>query len=137
VLEVTKDYPYSCLVNIQIIGNEFATKRYKRFLELNLDWFQAAATTYAIAAHPNINDLRVLLRGNKPQINKFFFKDSRTPLLFTIIVQSRLMGEDTGHDTLLDIGKQIKNISNDQQRVFRKLSPFELEQVKKIQEEFI
>jgi hypothetical protein len=52
-------------------------------------------------------DLRMVLHDPLPQHRSFAIRDERLGIEWDVRIEARLLGEDTGYDTLLDIGGML------------------------------
>ncbi len=136
MVEQAKDQPYSALTEIRIIANEAATKRYLKFAEVGIDWFERGVMISMLADGTYDKDLRILLEDQFPKKKEIMMADPKLGSAFLVSVICRRLGEDTGRDILLDLGGQLRVIREAQRQAARKLTTEEIAKMKKIQASF-
>ena len=132
LVEQAEDQPYSVLTEILIIGNDIATERYRKFAEADIDWIERAAIIDELANGSYDKDLRVLLEDQTPKNKEIIMTDARIGATYVVSVSSRRLGQDTGRDILLDLGGQLRTISEGMRQSLRKLTAEEIERMKQI-----
>lgn len=130
IVQYAKNDPYSVLTQIHILGNDAATKRYRKFMGRDLDWFQRTTIICMIASFARENDLFLVLEDDFPEQAIFTFNDPRLGITFEVDLTSRRLGEDTGKDIVLNMGGQLADICKAQVEKQRELTEAEAEFVR-------
>jgi hypothetical protein len=107
-VERAVDKPYSCLVVLRIRGNAKATERYVLYQREGLDWVYRHIVLDTLAEKARELDLRMVLHDPLPQKQSFGIYDEKLGIEWEVGIEARLLGEDTGYDTLLDIGGMLE-----------------------------
>lgn len=129
VLVEHSQYPFSILTEVNIICNETATNRYRRYEEINLDWLGRTIITESLGNLTDNKSYQILLEDHFPQINTFEVRDSKLNISFKIAIQTRRLGEDTGKNLLVNIGNYLEMIRSHMIRSGRKLTDDEQKNV--------
>lgn len=119
--------PFSVLTVVTIKFNESGTNRYNQYRYSNLDWFARLVFLKTISESMLKDDWRVILEDQFPKKQNIKTKGKNDNVNFEIEIESRLLGEDTGKDILLDIGNYFTNVLNTINEATRK--PTEEEQI--------
>lgn len=90
-----------------------------RYENDGLGWMGRHVITEHLQFVPNKDKYHILLTDQKPQIQDIVFQDKRTPMMYRIRISCRRLGEDTGKDTFIDIGKYLDDIRTYQKRIMR------------------
>jgi hypothetical protein len=100
--------PYSCLVVLRVRGNARATERYLLYQREGLDWVYRHIMLDTLVDTARKLDLRMVLHDPLPQQQTFGIHDEKLGIEWEVGIEARLLGEDTGYDTLLDIGGMLE-----------------------------
>lgn len=119
LVEQVINYPYTVLTEVSILGNETATRRYQKYEKDGLGWMGRHIITEHLEFVPNKDKYHVLLTDQKPQVQNIVFHDKKTPMMYRIRISCRRLGEDTGKDTFIDIGKYLDDIRTYQKQIMR------------------
>lgn len=117
IVEQVVNYPYTVLTEVSILANDAATRRYKRYEKDGLGWMGRHIITEHLEFVPNKEKYYVLLTDQKPQVQHIVFQDKKTPIMYRIQISCRKLGEDTGKDTFIDIGKYLDDIRTYQKEI--------------------
>ncbi len=98
----SKKMPYTVVTEIEAIANEKMTQRYRQYEEAGLDSFGRGVFIAALAPIAEREDVRILLKDNKPQIAEFHLEDPKSGIRIDLEIKARWLGEDTGDDVLID-----------------------------------
>ena len=126
--------PYSCLTTIHVRGNEAATRRYDLYKKEGLEWVYHNVIVQTLADAAKEMDLRMVLGDALPTRREFGVKDPRLGIEWSAEVQSRLLGEDTGSDVLLDIASQLLGTAEHMREIARKPTDAEYLRLRQILE---
>lgn len=96
--------PYSCQVVAHVRGNDKATERFLLYDREGFDWIYRHIMLDTLADSARKMDLRMILHDPLPQRRSFGIRDERLSIEWQVSLEGRLLGEDTGYDTLIDIG---------------------------------
>lgn len=125
--------PYVTLTEISISANEIATSIYKKYEKAGLDWIMRSNLIMALGkTGDQRSDMRLVLTDSHPKTMDLEIRDKSIGSRFAILISSRWLGEDTGRNVLLDVGGQLRNISQSYSRAVRDPSASELEQINAI-----
>lgn len=100
--------PYSCLVVFRVRGNDKATERYQLYDREGMDWVYRHIMLDTLVDTARRLDLRMVLHDPLPQRATFGLRDERLGIEWKVEIEARLLGEDTGYDTLLDVGGMLE-----------------------------
>jgi hypothetical protein len=126
--------PYSCLVTVKVRGNEPATKRYLLYQQAGLDWIYRHIITETVAETARELDIRMVLTDPFPQRRVFGTRDKKLGIEWEATVEGRLLGEDTGFDTLIDVVGLFNAAIEHSRATARKPTPIEDERLRTILE---
>ena len=68
---------------------------------------------------PQLDDLFVVLEDASPIEQKISIRDPKAGLEFEVTAKCRRLGEATGRDVVLDLGKQIRGMAEQSHRTLR------------------
>lgn len=100
--------PYSCLAVLRVRGNDKATERYQLYDREGMDWVYRHIMLDTLVDTARKLDLRMVLHDPLPQRRTVSIRDERLGIEWDVQVEARLLGEDTGYDTLLDVGGMLE-----------------------------
>ncbi len=113
ISEQAKDQPYTCLTLVTIVCSTLETAKY---FEREKRDGGSSARRYIVGRLVKCiddgMDLTVRLKDQFEQTQKFAIAEPDGGSGFIVLVSSRRMGVDTGRDTLLRTGEQIRQIYN-------------------------
>ncbi len=133
LVEQAEDKPYSGLSEITIIANEVSTYRYNQYAEAGLEHIGRQVLLEMLRGAEGFEDYQILITDSFPQVKGMEAYDSRTGAGLQIKISCRRLGEDTGRDVVLYLGRQASGIIEHIGRNMRPLSAEEREKVQKIQ----
>lgn len=131
-LEPNKDEPHTVLTEVDVSGNDQATRRYEQYEAENLGWLFRDVVIAHIAAIGLENDVRILLINGAPASRKLKVRDEKTGIGYTVEATSRRIGPDNGMDVLFDWGHQVAQILQGQRRAFKKATPDEMKRLQRV-----
>jgi hypothetical protein len=117
--EHAKEQPYTTLSYIKIELNDVGSRRHLELAEAGFDDFAEQLVLTSIATVPEIVDFSVRLRDQHPKTQKFTVRDSKAGLEYRITAVCNRLGQDTGRDILLHIGRQLQQMASQGMRVMR------------------
>jgi len=126
----------SVLTEVDIIGNEAATERYRAMASADFGWVEKETIIEFVCGAIDDADIRLRLEDEKPKTARCYVKDSKSEVAYDVLVKSRRLGEDTGKDILLDLTGHLRKLSISHREVHRKLSGEEKALLEKIRERF-
>lgn len=129
IVEQAEDKPYTCLTEINLIANDVATSRYKEYEEAGLDFVGRQMLLETLRGSQEFADLQILITDNFPQNKEIVVYDPKTRSRLVIVVSCRRLGEDTGRDILLNLGRQVSRIIEHMLRTIRPLTEEEKSKV--------
>lgn len=94
---------YSVLTQLQIVGNDAATDKFKAYAKAGLDHLFMNVVIECCSPLSKAADLSVLIPDNRKQIRRLGLRDSRLGVEFDIIATCRRMGEDNGKSVLFHL----------------------------------
>ena len=113
-IQMPKTEPYTCLTEVVIIGDEVATKEFKKITkESNLESARLQVWEQFSNSIEQIGELKALLEDAEEK--KFQVPIALGDAVMIAFISSRRLGEDTGKDILLNVAG-IVNESRDQMR---------------------
>lgn len=122
IMEQSKDAPFTVLTQASILCNKQATKRYKQYCSLGLDWFGRYLITSFISDALKERDIRLILDDPTKHSTGATLQDSKTGIEYTVDVESRRLGEDTGKDILINISQYMADIKGYVKSIIRPLT---------------
>lgn len=118
--------PFSLLTEINITCNEAATKRYKQWENISLDWFGRQCIIDSMCLIES-KDNRLTLDSDTPTYKRATVSDPRLGFSYDINIEARRLGGDTGKSILLDVNGYIKSLRSHFKSVSRRLTAAEQE----------
>lgn len=122
IMEQSTDAPFTVLTQTSILCNEQATNRYKQYCSLGLDWYGRYLITSFISDALKERDIRLILENPTKYSTGATLRDRKTGIEYTVDVESRRLGEDTGKDILINISKYMGNIQDYVKSIIRPLT---------------
>jgi hypothetical protein len=122
IVEQSTDAPFTVLTQTSIRCNKHATERYEQYNSLGLDWFGRYLITSFIADALKDMDISLILENPTKYTTGATLKDSKTGTEYTVEVESRRLGEDTGKDILISVSKYMANIKGYVESIIRPLT---------------
>jgi len=117
---------YTVLTEAYIICNEVATKRYKQYEKLSLDWVgRLVIFESAFEYISKEDDFRVILDNQFPKEHRIDIVDPKTNVNYNVYIRCRRLGEDTGKNVLINVSEYFKQIREQMRERSRKLTPEE------------
>ncbi|WP_067587344.1 toll/interleukin-1 receptor domain-containing protein [Endozoicomonas ascidiicola] len=111
-VEQSKDQPYSCLTNIQIVSSPEATKKYQKMCS---NFSQDHAQSYIVEVvneyFSKIADLRPLLSSEREVVQNIIVDGSDSGERYYLRIGVRRLGEDTGKDIRLNSTNLISRVN--------------------------
>jgi hypothetical protein len=132
LVETSSDRPFTLLTEISVKCNVEATRRYKQYEDAKLDWMGRIIITEALPELAGKEEIKTLLRDQRPVAEKFRLMDIRSATGYDIVVRCRRLGEDNGKDQLVGVTNYLHRIAEYVRRTVRKLTPDELARVARI-----
>lgn len=132
LVEQAEDKPYSVLSKITITANEVSTNRYKQYAEAGLEYVGRQILLEALKGSKGFQDYQVLITDNLPQVGEMAAYDPTTGAGLKVEISCRRLGEDTGRNIVLHLGKQASGIIDHIGRNMRSLTAEERDKVQKI-----
>ena len=96
--------PYSVMTRIQIIGNDVATRRYRRYKDADLKEVGMAWVVTSCQAAFDVPDAHVSLADNKPMTLATGIADPKTGVQFDVSFWARRIGQATGTSAMYHFG---------------------------------
>jgi hypothetical protein len=125
-IEPVKTEAHTIMTTVSIIGNAKATKRYRQYEKLGLDWLFRFVVLELVSEAAQQSDLRIALPDGSAQIHSVGIRDKKRGTTFRMNVTSRRVGADNGMTVLFDYGTQLRQILEGLKRTHRRATPDEL-----------
>ncbi len=132
LVEQAHDAPFTVLTELVIACNESATKRYRQYKNAGVGWYGRYLITERLEFIPNKENYKILLEDQHPVIKNIMMQDSKSNKEDRITITCRRLGEDTGKDILVDLGKCINDIRKYMKETGRELTDKEKMAVRSI-----
>ena len=132
LVEQAEGQPYSVLTEVVMLCNDEATSRYQQYAKAGIEPFGRQVLLETLRGTKEFCDLDVLITDSLTFIREIGVYDSKTNVGFEVKITCRRLGEDTGKDILLHVGRQVCDITQQLQRSRRRLTPEELRKVEEI-----
>jgi len=110
LVEQAEDKPYTCLTEINLVADDVATSRYKKYEAVGLDFVGRQILLETLRGSQGFADLQILITDNFPQTKELVAYDSKTRLRLDVMISCRRLGENTGRDIVLNLGRQVSGI---------------------------
>jgi hypothetical protein len=127
LIEMTKDHPHTVLIEILLIANKDATKKFKNYYDNNLKFYADYLIVTWLSSTLNSANTQIRLTDQNPVFLNFKLKDSKSSKLFNCNLRARRLGEDTGFDLMVNIAGQIENIKKQLEKSKKPLTKEEIE----------
>jgi hypothetical protein len=117
--EHAKDQPYTTLSFIDVTLNELGSRRHRELAEAGFEPFAKQLILSSIAVVPEFADFTVLLKDEWPVDGDIVVRDAKIDLQYTVHARCRRLGQDTGRDILLRLGRQVQMMADQGVRVLQ------------------
>jgi hypothetical protein len=97
-----KHKPFSILSQTTFFGNDIATMRWKKQAEAGFGWLMKEAIVKMCLASKEIMEIQAMLFNDKPYYNSLTILDPTIGAVFEMQIRIRILGRDTGKDTVYD-----------------------------------
>jgi hypothetical protein len=121
--------PYSVLVQITIIGSKEATARYKAYQEAGFEEVGQLMISESILVGLQDHEFFVLLEDAHAKHNRMDIYDRNIGVGYSIHMESRRLGTDTGLDILMHGEEELRRVSDATRGRVRPLTPEEQQRV--------
>lgn len=122
LVEQAHDAPFTVLTELVMACNESATKRYHEYENAGVGWYGRYLITERLEFIPDKENYKILLEDQHPIIKNITIQDSKSNKRDKITITCRRLGEDTGKDILVDLGKCINDIRKYMKETGRELT---------------
>lgn len=129
-VEQFSDRPNTILTVVNIVVSEAGTRRFLEYAALGFDWVYRHILIETLVASASEKDLRMVLSGPSPESRRLSVRDPKSEVGFDVLIDARLLGDDTGSDLLVDIGGQLAKALHHFREATRKLTPEESEKIR-------
>ena len=116
------NFPFVALVEMFLTCNEKLTQRYKKYESIGLDWIGRNVLVEIFSSFKEKEELFVVIEDRFPQIRKICFADKKRGLAYDLEIKSRILGEDTGKNILINLFNYLENIRIDMHKSSRKMT---------------
>lgn len=106
------------LLQVEVKGNEAATKRFIEQLKNDRDWLMPETVLLTLHEHPELNSLNIRITNNLPYYHRIAIQDISTEQIFYVTIRGVLMGKDDGNDVLIHFSDYTTNIMEDRKERF-------------------
>jgi hypothetical protein len=106
------------LLQVEIKGNDVATKRFIEQVEMNREWLMPETVLLTLHEHPLLHSLDIRIVNDQPYFNRIGIKDISTEQIFYVTIRGVLMGKDDGNDVLVHFSDYTTNIMEDRKERF-------------------
>lgn len=110
LVEQAEDKPYSVLTEISMIANEVSTFRFKQYARVGLEYLGRQVLLEMLRGIEKFQDYQMLITDNLPKHMEMKAYDPKTGAGLQTSISCRRLGEDTGRDIVLHLGKQVTGI---------------------------
>ena len=125
--------PVTTITEVEIIGNESASKIHREYVDAGLEWF-ADRLIIEMLADVISEKLTILLEDQMPRTLNFVVQGKSYGADYDVRITSRLLGRDTGASIVVLLGRQLREIIDEQRRTTRSLTAEELATVAALRE---
>jgi hypothetical protein len=133
IVEQVIRLPYTILTEVTVYCNRSATDRYRQYEKAGFDyWGRFVITKMVIEFAEHKEDFYVLLEDQIPVRNSIKLKDYKSDKTFDVKISCRRLGEDTGKDILIDMGKYLIDIGKYIEQVTKKPTEEEMARIMQI-----
>lgn len=124
-VQFEKDQEHSILTRATIRANRYATKRYKRYVDIGLEWFVVDLILQACMEIKHHDNVRVIISDNFPIKKLIILRDQSSEVQHDVNISIRRLGRDTGRDVLYNYGRLFEQIFQSRMAKERKFTPEE------------
>ncbi len=110
-VDLATGQPFTTLSLIDIQLNAIASERHRAFVDVGCEPFARQLILESLSSLDLMDDLFVILEDATPVRKTIHMTDSTAGLGFEVRVMCRRLGQDTGRDIVLDLGKQIRGMA--------------------------
>jgi hypothetical protein len=122
LIESTTEYQFSILTLISVECNEAATSRYRAYEDAGLDWVGRFMITESLAMLSEVDNSQLLIEDARPKMLKIDLVDSKSDLVYKVVIRCRRMGEDNGKDQLVTVSNYFRQIAEQVRSISRRLT---------------
>lgn len=136
MVEQAKNEPYTILTTVRVVGNEIATKYYHELKKVGLDWFHRFTVLTKISEVADDKNTQLLLNDETKKEAKIHIQADDIDIHWSVHIESRRLGKDTGKSILIRIGGQLNLVCTSLSTTLRQLTKQENDLLKQIQSQF-
>jgi TIR domain-containing protein len=123
---------FSALTQLEVLLNPVADARLAQYKDAGLGWLGRHIVAGFLAEAVDGMDLRLLL-STKPDQRNFGIRDDKLGYRLNCRVTARLLGDDPGHDAIVNLGALLHEAVQRMRAASRRLTPEEERKVASIQ----
>lgn len=120
--------PVTTITEVDIMGNESASKIHREYVEADLEWF-ADLLIIEMLSDVISEKLTILLDDHVPRTVNLAVQGKSYGADYDVRITSRLLGRDTGSRIVVLLGRQLRQIIDEQRRLSRSPTPDEMRKI--------
>jgi len=106
------------LLQVEIEGNDVATKRFEEHLQNNREWIMPETVLLGLHEHPQLNSLEIRISNDLPYHNRVAIRDISSEQIFYVTIRGVLTGRDDGNDVLIHFSDYTTCLMEDRHERF-------------------
>jgi hypothetical protein len=132
LLEQAVGQRHSVLTEVMMALNETFSARYYEYAEAGFEDEARQIVLESLIGIDGFDDIDMLLEDSLPRTKTIGYVERRSDKYMEVVITSRRLGEDTGRDVVIHVGRQITMIVTANRRRLKKPTEEEAERLREI-----
>jgi TIR domain len=116
--------PVTTITEVDIVGNQMASKIHQEYVDAGLEWFGDRLIVEMLSDVLS-EKLTMLLDDHMPRTMNLVVQGKSYGADYEVRITSRLLGRDTGASIVVLLGRQLRQIIDEQRKASRPVTPEE------------
>ncbi len=129
LVQTAASWGHSILWSIMITASELATKRYKQYVEADLEWVGRFLMLEQVIDFVDKGEMRLGLDSGIPKERRLTIHDPKLNIGYELVISARRLGHDSGKDIIVDCGVLFTEVYNQVKSAMRKTTPEETQRL--------
>jgi len=136
IVQQNVDQPYTVLSRVTVFLNEVASRRHIDLVEAGAEGVARQLVIESVSEMPQLDEFRVLLSDAEPVTKEIGVRDSNVGLEYRVRAEAQRLGEDSGRDLMVPVGRVLQGLATQTRGRLRELSPEERRLAREILREY-
>jgi len=111
MVQQSANSPYTVLSGVRVRLNDTASRRHIELVDAGGEGVARQLVLEVLADSPALDDFRVLIEDAEPTSREIGIRDEGADLTFLIDATCQRLGEDTGRDIVMPIGRVLRRLA--------------------------